>query len=175
MSLRLTEPRMVAVARSGRQAQGCAPPPQVAEPRAKNRAVARPILGLAPAGPTLRVVQNRSRRFCARGALGRAGCPDPALSDQQDGFGTLQLFRLAVQHHHIAIAQHGIAGRLPPEYSLAAEARERHTDAAAANVTQCPAHRPGPRRDDHGLDLLAVLMALVERPRIAPADDVSED
>src|SRR6185437_751259 len=28
--------------------------------------VARPIVGLVPSGPTLRVVQNRSRRFCAR-------------------------------------------------------------------------------------------------------------
>src|SRR6185437_3848784 len=57
----------------------CAPPPQVAEAAGKNRAVARPILGLAPAGPTLRVVQNRSRRFCARDRAGPGRSPDPAL------------------------------------------------------------------------------------------------
>src|SRR6185312_2620047 len=93
---------------------------------------------------------------------------------QQNGLGALELLGLPIEHHHIAVAQHGIAARLAPQYPLASDAGEGHADTAAAHVPQRPSHRPGSRRHDHRLDLFTVLVALVERARIPPADDVSQ-
>src|SRR6185312_6127149 len=105
---------------------------------------------------------------------GRSPAAPGALPGKQDGFGPFELLRLSVEHHHIAVAQHRLAARLAPQYSLPADAGEGHADTAAAHVAQRPAHCPGSRRHDHGLDLLTILVALVERPRIAAADDVSQ-
>src|SRR6185312_8325715 len=109
-----------------------------------------------------------------RMVAGRSAAAPGALSGQQDGLGALELLRLSVEHHHIAVAQHRLAARLASQYPLPADAGKGHADTAAAHVAQRPAHGPGSRRHDHRLDLLTILVALVERTRIAAADDVSQ-
>src|SRR5690348_51152 len=98
-----------------------------------------------------------------------------SVSGKEDRLGALELFRLAVEHHDVSVAQHRVPRRLAAQYPLTADAGEGYADTAAAHVTQRPPHCPGTGRDHHGLDLLAVLVTLVQRPRIASPDDVPQD
>src|SRR6185312_11893473 len=106
-----------------------------------------------------------------RGSEGQPG----SSSGKQDGLGALELLGLPIEHHDITVTQHRVAARLASQDPLAANAGEGHADTAAAHVAQRPSHRPGSRWDDHGFDLFAVLVTFVERARVTPADDVSQD
>ena len=68
---------------------------------------------------------------------------------QQDGFGALELLRLAVDHDDVAVAQYGLSGGLTAEDALTPDAGEGNLDSTAVDIAQGAAHRPRPWRDHH--------------------------
>src|SRR5262249_13591282 len=94
---------------------------------------------LAPeAGSLIQVIRTAIDDKSGKSALVHSSSPwrgqADILTGQQNGFRPGKILRMPVDHDDIAIAQDGITGGLPPQYSLPPHAGERNLHTAASHV-----------------------------------------